>query len=159
MPDILQRHAAGIVFCLLLTASPVCAQSAEDLQSGGAAYYTFARPGQNTIRVVVLGGGQTGIYEVGENIDLAKLVALSQGVGGGQSETTVRLFRPENGKRTLLFEAEMEKFVASSDYPALKTGDIVRIETVQRRKFGWREVLRLVTTASSLIFAFDRLFN
>lgn len=159
MPDILQRHAAGVVFCLLLTASPVCAQQepAEALETSGTAFYRYAQTGQNTIQVAVLGGGQSGIYEVGADIDLAKLLALSKGLGGdGRSKITVQLYRPENGRRELMFEAKMEEFLARSEYPTLETGDIVRIETVQRQRFGWRDVLSIITTATTLVFTIDR---
>ena len=152
-------YVVGMALCLALAACPAWGQNFGNLQVDGTSYYRFAQPGQNTIRVIVLGGARSGVYEIGSNVDLAKLLALSGGPGGsGRSKTTVRLYRARDGSRERVFEAEMEDFMTRTEYPALQAGDTVRIETIERQRFGWREGLQLVTTIASLSFAIDRLF-
>jgi hypothetical protein len=131
-----------------LGAAPAHAQAAGDRQTGGTAYYTFARPGQNTIEVLVL-GGQAGVYQVGENINLGQLLALS-GSGGGdrRSRVKVLLFRRQQGTRTKILEEEIDDFASRAAYPALRDGDVVRIET--RERLNWRDVLQVTTSVTSL---------
>lgn len=128
------------------------------IQAGGTSYYTFARPGQNTIEVLVL-GGQSGIYEVGENINMGQLVALSGGGGGGGRRTrvTVRHFRLEDGQRKKILDQDLDDFAERSQYPSLQDGDVIRIETSQ--KIGWRDGLRIATTALSLTLTLLTVFD
>lgn len=155
--------AAGLTLCLMLVAGPAWAQAPTGAtgarEAGGTAYYTFARPGQNTIEVMVLGGGRSGIYEVGEDIDLGKLMALAGGGGGGGGNTkvTVHLFRAENGDRTRVLKEELGDFTERPTFPALEDGDVVRIETSQG--WGWREVLQITTAVTSLTFTVLRIFD
>jgi hypothetical protein len=144
----------------MLAAGPAWAQQGGTggMQTGGTAYYTFARPGQNTIEVLVLGGGRSGVYEIGENINLGKLMALSGG-GGGGSRTKVKVhhFRLENGKRNKILEENLDDLTDRPQYPPLRDGDVVRIETKQT--IGWRDGLRIVSTALSLTLTILTLFD
>lgn len=141
--------AAGLTLCLMLVAGPVQAQNPGGRQAGGTAYYTFARPGQNTIEVLVL-GGQSGIYQVGENINLGQLLALSGGggQGGRRSRVKIHLFRLQDGERRKILEEEIEAFASRSQYPSLQDGDVVRVET--RERLNWRDVLQVTTSVVSL---------
>jgi hypothetical protein len=151
--------AVVFVMVSLLGASPSLGQQIGDIQTGGTAFYTFARPGQNTIRVLVIGGGRSGIYEIGDNLELSELLALSGGGGAtGQTKTTVRLYRSTRDGRQEIFEARLKDFIErSAEHPSLQGGDLVQIETVQRQRFGWRDVLRIVTTGLTVVFAVERL--
>lgn len=158
---ILRCSAILVGLGLLLVASPVMGQQLPGgLEAGGTSYFTFSRPGQNTIEVIMLGDvGQSGLYRIGEDTDLSRLLALSGGPGGGnRGNTTVRLYRPTNGHRDLIFEAELDDFIAGSDaVPALETGDVIRVETSQG--FDWRDTVRILTAVSSLTFTILRLFD
>jgi protein involved in polysaccharide export with SLBB domain len=146
----------------MLVAGPVWAQQGGTggVQAGGTAYYTFARPGQNTIEVLVLGGGRSGIYEIGENINLGKLMALAGGGGaGGNAKVTVSLFRLEGGERTRVLRERLNALAERPEYPPLREGDVVRIEVRQSQQFGWRDALNIVTTLSSLTFTILRVFD
>ncbi len=158
MGDVRFHYAAGLTLCLMLIVGPAWAQGVGGREAGGTAYYTFARPGQNTIEVLVL-GGQAGIYQIGENINLGQLVALAGGGGRGGRRTKVRiyLFRIENGERRKVLEEGIGDFVERSQYPSLQEGDVVRIET--RQKFTWREILQVSTTALSLAITILTLFD
>ena len=157
------RYATGLALCLMLVAGPAWAQQqgTGGMQAGGTAYYTFARPGQNTIEVLVLGGGRSGIYEIGENINLGKLMALAGGGGGGggNAKVTVSLFRLDGGERTRVLRERLNALAERPQYPALQEGDLVRIEVRRREPFGWRDVLRISTAITSLTFTVLRIFD
>ncbi|MCS3650099.1 hypothetical protein GGQ08_001393 [Salinibacter ruber] len=153
------RYATGLALCLMLAAGPAWAQQqgTGGMQAGGTAYYTFARPGQNTIEVLVL-GGQSGIYEVGENINMGQLVALAGGGrGGGRTNVTVRHFRLKDGKRRKILDQDLDEFTERAQYPSLQDGDVIRLETSQG--WGWREVLQITTAVTSLTFTVLRIFD
>jgi protein involved in polysaccharide export with SLBB domain len=152
-------YVAGLVLCLLFTAGPALAQDLTgDRQAGGTAYYTFARPGQNTIEVLVL-GGQSGIYEIGEDVNLGQLMALSGGGGrgGSRSKVKVYLYRLQDGERRKILEEEIGNFAERPQYPSLQEGDVVRIET--RERLNWRDALRVTTTVLSLTLTILTLFD
>jgi hypothetical protein len=157
------RYTLGLTLCLMLVVGPAWAQQggASGMQAGGTAYYTFARPGQNTIEVLVLGGGQSGVYEIGENINLGKLMALAGagGGGGGRRETkvTIHLFRLENGNRTRVLKEGLGDLAERPVYPPLQEGDVVRIET--RQGLNWRDWLRITTSVTSLTLTFLNVFG
>ncbi|MFB6231465.1 MAG: hypothetical protein ABEL04_09935 [Salinibacter sp.] len=155
----------GVLSLLLVAAGPARGQQLpEGLQGGGTSYYTFARPGQNTIQVLLLGDvGQTGLYKIGENIDLARLLALSGGTGDvrtrgrfsfGRGDTKIRLYRPANGGRELIFKAELDQLVSKSDYPDLKSGDVIRVEN--QRPFPWFDVFQILTSAATFTLTIIR---
>jgi hypothetical protein len=144
----------------MLVVGPVWAQDLPGgREAGGTGYYTFARPGQNTIEVLVLGGGQSGIYEIGENINLGQLVALAGGGGRGGRRTKVRihLSRLENGRRSKILEEGIGDFTDRPQYPSLQEGDVVRIEN--REKLSWRDWLQVSTSVLSLTFTILTLFD
>jgi hypothetical protein len=160
MGDVRFYYTAGLTLCLLLVVGPAWAQDLPGgREAGGTAYYTFARPGQNTIEVLVLGGGQSGIYEIGENINLGQLMALAGGGGRGGRRTKVKvhLFRLENGGRRKILEEEIGDLAERPQYPSLQEGDVVRIET--RQKLNWRDGLRIATTALSLTLTILTIFD
>lgn len=160
---------APLWMVLLLATAPCDAWGQNrpgEMRTDGSSYHMFARPGQNTIQVLVLGDvGQPGMYEIGEGLDLAQLLALSGGPGlqrsaRNRSETTLRLYRPQDGQRELIFEAEMEGFMREREaYPSLRQGDVFQVETVERERFGWRDALRILTAAATVTFSIERLLN
>lgn len=146
----------------MLVVGPVWAQGTTGgRQAGGTAYYTFARPGQNTIEVLILGGGRGGMYEIGEDVNLGQLMALAGGAGGGggsnRTKIKIHLYRVENGGRRKLLEEEIGDFAERRQFPSLQDGDVVRIET--RRKIDWRDGLQIASTALSLTFTILTLFD
>lgn len=135
------------------------------LQSEGTSYHIFARPGQNTVQVMVVGSGiQTGLYELGEGTDLEQLVALggySPGVRQARNERTVtiELYRDDaDGNRTLVYESSLDGLVAAQQAaPVLQMGDVARVEVIDRERFSWRDGLRIVTAGASLALIIERL--
>jgi len=150
----------------MLGALPPLAQAQfSGLQSQGTNYYTFARPGENTIQILMLGDtGRDGIYEIGEGTDLAEFIALAGGAGESplsprqRRDITVRILRmDDDGQRRTVYESSVEDMLERSDYPTLQRDDVLRIRVRQREVFGWRDALQIVTTASTLILLVDRI--
>ena len=159
MGDVRVHYTAGLALFLMLVLAPVQAQDLGGRQAGGTAYFTFARPGQNTIEVLVLGGGQAGIYEIGEDINLGQLMALAGGGGrtGRRTKVRIHLYRLENGRRAKVLGERIEDLAARSRYPSLQDGDVVRIETLER--FNWRDYLRISSTILGLTITILTLFD
>lgn len=156
----------GLLLLLGLAAADTRAQDLTGgLQSEGTSYHVFARPGQNTIQVMVLGSGiQAGLYEIGEGTDLAQLVALSSyepGVRRARDErvVTIQLYRDNaRGQRRLAYDSSLDRLVATqTSYPTLQTGDIVRVEVVDRERFSWRDGLQIFTAAAAIALTLERL--
>jgi len=159
MGDVRVLYTTGLALFLMLVVRPVQAQDLGGRQAGGTAYFTFARPGQNTIEVLVLGGRQAGIYEIGEDINLGQLMALAGGGGREGRRTKVRLYlyRLEGGQRTRVLKEGMEDFASRSQYPSLQDGDVIRIET--RERFNWRDILQISGTVLGLTTTILTLFD
>lgn len=159
------RTLSWIGLLALLVAPPAQAQSfGGQVEASGVPYHVFTRPGEPTIEVMVMGSGSAGIYKIGIETNLGELLALTSG-GALSSESarqrtnvTIRLYRTEEGARTVIYEEEMEDALAApSAYPDLQDGDVLVVETRVRERFGWRDGLRVLTSLSSLILLVDRL--
>lgn len=152
-------------FGLLCALPPVVQAQFTGLQSQGTSFYTFARPGESTIQILMLGDtGRDGIYEIGEGTDLAEFIALAGGAGEGplsprqRRDVTIRLLRmDDDGQRRIIYEASVDELVERMDYPTLQRDDVLRIRVRQRQRFGWRDALQIVSGASTVILLVDRI--
>ena len=135
-----------------------------DIETAGTSYHVFARPGEATVQILVLGDGG-GIYKIGAETKLDEFLALIGGAPGfgvrtSQSRTsvTIQLYRVEGGRRTLVYEAPMEQmFTEPGQYPRLQDGDVFVVETKERNRIGWRDVLSVVTGISAIVLLVARL--
>ena len=137
-----------------------------DIESQGTAYHVYARPGDATVQVLVMGLG-SGIYEVSSGTRLDELLALIGGATGStfgaqssnmRRTTTLRLYRLNDEERTLLYESSVEEMLMHpGTYPELQDGDLFLVETMLRSRLEWRDALRLIMTTASLILIIDRL--
>lgn len=162
------RTASIALLLLVAGVTPVSAQQnflgTEEIIASGTNYFTFARPGEATIRILVVGAGG-GIYEVGQNIRMDEFLALLGGAPsfatqnpGTKTNVDIQLFRTEGGQRTLLYEQDLEQMILEpAAYPTLQHQDLFVINTVTRSRFGWRDGLSVVTGVSSLVLLLDRL--
>lgn len=133
------------------------------IAEGGISYHAFVRPGEATVRVLVLGDRGSGIYEVGAETDLASLLALTGGVTTTPRErqdvrqVTIRLLRMREGRREAVYEASQETLLTEpGQYPELREGDVVAVEVLERRPFGWRDGISIVTAVAALALAVER---
>jgi hypothetical protein len=136
----------------------------EDTRTNAGTYHYFVPPGAATVRVEVLGAvRQTGLYEVGEGTDLGRLYALTGGIlrlpdrEGVEADAVLRLYRPDGSGRRLVHVDSLEYGTVRPPYPALADGDVVAVEVVTRRRFGWRDALQVVSAVGVVVLAVERL--
>jgi len=133
--------------------------------ASGVSYHEFAKAGEATVEVLVMGSGGSGIYILGVGTTLDQLLALIGGVpmtstSNTQTRVTLRLFREEAGTRRLVYEAELTRLLTEpSAYPALQDGDVftVEVESRVRRPFTWREGFFLFNSLVSAAFLIERI--
>ena len=132
----------------------------DQLESVGAAHYVFAKKGQATNKLLVLGNvGSPGVYQVGVDIDLDELLALSGGMEvTEEAKITVRLYREGSGRRNLIYEAQIDRVLAEPGlYPPLRDGDVLTVESKERNRVTlqtWLSILTGVSTVALLINTF-----
>ena len=130
----------------------------------GMSYHVFAKPGEVTVRILVLGEAG-GIYDVGESTQVDEFLALIGGAPGfgvrssqNRTKVTIQLYRDEGIRRRLVYEAPMEEmFQEPGQYPDLQDGDIFVVEVIEKSRISWRDVLSVVTSISSLVLLIVRL--
>ena len=140
---------------LSLPVVPAVAQpltTPDGVVASGTSYSIFARPGEETIEVLVVGDAGTGIYVIGRSVTLPELVAL-QGVGTYRSvpdvKTTVTVRVLRSG--SVIYEAEYDEvYIQPAATPTLEESDVVDIGIVTEQKFGWRDTLRVTAALSSV---------
>lgn len=133
------------------------------------AYFYHARPGEATVQVSVWGTiPRPGIYEIPDTTDLDKLLTMAGGAplearqeGREPPQITVRLYRSQQGERSLQFESPLRQMLEGEpQYPALRDDDIVVVETVRAREpFGWRDALSVASALGSLTLLALRIFT
>ena len=138
----------------------------DDIETSGTSYHVFAKEGEATVEIMVLGSvGRPGVYVIGTEIELDQLMALTGGTSFETSattktRTTVRIFRKIPDRRELLYEAPIDRMMTEPGrYPPLQDGDIVLVESIteERTPFTWREVLSIISSIASLVLIYDRI--
>lgn len=163
----LLERPLGVLLVFLSLASVAHAQEfgrLEQIETNAPLYY-FLRPGEATTRVYLWGSiPAPGYYEVGPGVTLEQLLTLSGGPliptesQGSRVETTVRLYRQQDGARALLYERGLVEFLQRpADAPDLVDGDVVVVESVTNEVFNWRDALTITTAVLALAIAVDRL--
>ena len=70
---------------------------------------------------------------------------------------TISLFRPTSGSIEPIYESEiLDGSLYSQDYPALREGDVFRVDVVERTRFNWRDALQIITAGASAYLVFER---
>ncbi|MEM1144592.1 MAG: hypothetical protein AAGI88_18585 [Pseudomonadota bacterium] len=164
-------RSACVAVCVALLAAPLLSAQEigrfEQIETNTAPYYFHLKPGEATTQVYVWGAVVLpGVYEVGATTDLGKLLSLAGGpatsrpvIEPGSRTSTIKLFRAEEGRRLLLYEALVEDMIEEpSAYPALRDGDVITVEIHEARGFGWRDGISLIGALAALGLAVDRLF-
>lgn len=152
---------------VLSSAVPALAQrNPTDVISQGTSYHVFAQPGEATMEILVLGDAASGVYVVGEGVNLSKFLALVGGAGGERTSPdvevnkTIRLLREEGGQRAVVYEAPLEELLRNpAGYPSLRGGDVFTVETEVRQRFRLRETLSIVSSLASLTLLTIRLIE
>lgn len=139
------------------------AQSLSDYEASGISFSRFVRPGEASIQIWVISDNRSGIYEIGDGINLGELIVLT-GTGPGimttreRRRTTIRVFRETGASRNLIYESSLEDMVREpSLYPDLNNGDVIMLETRVKQRFQWRDALSVISAASTTILLVDRI--
>ena len=121
----------------------------EQTRQNTTGYYYHHLPGEATIQVQVEGTVlYPGLYEVGTETDLRRVLALAGGprydVRDRQSDRRVelRILRPYAGQ---IYAATLaDAAVNPSVIPPLRHDDVLLVDVIERRRFGWQDAATIV---------------
>ena len=127
-------------------------------------YFFHFQPGDETVQVTVWGSvAQPGNYIVTAGTDLGAVLRLAGGppVGVTESRTrltiTIELYRENAGRRSAVYAEPFEVMLQEPGRnPVLQDGDVVMVEMLIKRRFDWRDGLRIMTAMTSLLVLVDR---
>jgi hypothetical protein len=139
----------------------------EDTHSNVDAYFYHVQQGAASVQVYVMGTVQApGLYEVSEGTHLGQLLALSGGPQlspqrrASDRQVTIRLFRPTGYGERPLYEERLDRAVAHpAAYPALRDGDVMTVEVLEKDKFSWRDIFTVVGAVSALALAVENVVS
>lgn len=160
---------SGLLLLVLaaLLATPAVSYAQDDDESAlrRVNFYRFVEPGQATMRVAVWGDVTApGRYEIVAGTDLLDLLFLAGGTSEGVRRTnerrtsTVRVSRKMGDVWSVVFEAPLDAITAQQrPYPNLQDGDALKVDTVVRRTFGWRDTFTVIGAVGTLVLVAERL--
>lgn len=119
----------------------------------------YGRPGYPRVTVYIWGNANSGVWTVEEGTDLLEYVSVAAEVDFTQNPETrvkniLRLYRKGQGTDEPAFEASLSDiFSRQTTYPTLQNGDVLVIETIQRRAFFYRfrEAIQIAGTLASVV--------
>ncbi len=121
----------------------------EQMRSNSTGYYYNHLPGEATIQVQVEGAVlYPGLYEVGVDTDLRRVLALAGGprldVRDRDSDRRVdiRLLRPSEG--AIYVSTLASASVRPDQIPALRHDDTILVDVISKRRFGWQDAATLI---------------
>lgn len=129
----------------------------EQTRHNTTGYYYHHLPGEATIQIQVEGTVlYPGLYEVSAETDLRRVLALAGGprydVRDRQSDRRVeiRLLRPHAGQ---IYGATLaDAAVNPTVIPALRHDDVLLVDVIERRRFGWQDAATLVGALGTFAF-------
>lgn len=144
---------------LAVTPEPAAAQDvAAGITTSESGVMDYGRPGYPRVRIYLWGNAQQGVWTVEEGTDLLEYLSVAtQGDFRESAENrvrnVVRLYRKGQTTGEPVFKSRVEKiFARQVDYPQLRDGDVLVMETIERRRlFTFRQISRIVGTAASLV--------
>jgi protein involved in polysaccharide export with SLBB domain len=158
---------AFTVAAALALAAPADAQVADLIRSrySPAAYYNYGEPGDVTILVSVWGTVRNpGLYEVPSQTTLTTLFSLAGGplatVRQKQNKRWINARLTRGRSQDIVFETTMENEILSLETdPALQSGDVLTVETVERAGVSWRDVFPVIAAVASVALAAERVLR
>jgi hypothetical protein len=151
-----------------LSAAPAAAQPADSLglrygaveerQTNAQGYYFFVLPGEPTKQVSVWGTVRLpGVYVVSADADLSEVLSLAGGPllsaipDRTQRDVTIRVYHTEGAARSLAYEAPLAQMVREPGaHPALRSGDVIEVETRDTRLRDYRDTLAIVASIGTV---------
>ena len=152
-----------LLVCVLFAGRGYAQTSTVPLELSGVSYHKYFSAGELTLQVFLISSaGGTGIYEIGTDTRLMELVTLAGFAPHARSSGTTRridisVIRPRLGNEPI-YKSRIEDFVLEPErHPALEEGDVVMVDSEQRRRFSWRDAVQIISGASSLILLVTRI--
>jgi hypothetical protein len=153
---------AGFLF--ISTPIPVQAQeptTAEILSAvNNPTVKEYGRAGYPKITVYVWGNADTGVWRVEEKTDLLEFVSVVSRIRMANRDPdrrqieTLRIYREQTPQSDddPFFEKRVETLFSSRDnYPSLKEGDILVLESRAKNRFTWRDIARVTGTVAAVV--------
>jgi hypothetical protein len=164
----MNRIAPLLLLTLLLgLAPPAAAQfvpNPTEVRATGIPYRMYARPGEPTIQVQMLGEIASGIYVVGTTTNLGDLLVmagganLSEGSPNVERTVTIRLMRQRGDIREVVYESDVHRMLREPGaYPTLQDGDLITVTSTVRPRYTFRETIGLVSSLASITLLLLRL--
>lgn len=130
-------------------------------------HFYFAQPGEITKRVSVWGTVRApGTYFIRREVDLIELLSLAGGPSLNslaedvERTVTIRVYRLEGQQRILAYEETLVDMIADpGTYPALVNDDVVEVETIDDRKWTFRDTITVIGAVSTTVLALERLYS
>ena len=153
------RPAALVLSLLCLVPDGASAQSLLSPSEETAYMHHYARPGRATISVYVWGTVEfPGIWRVEREVDLVEFLSALRVPEVGQSDartsrrTVLRIYRKAANQRSMTYQASLDELLTQQAiYPTLEDEDVLQVETISRKRLGWRDIGTIVGTVSSLV--------
>lgn len=127
----------------------------------------YARPGQPTMTIYVMGGsGDAGIWQVERDIDFIEFLTLLnvarplQERQDRRTKIVLRLYRGQSSRRDLIYEASLEETVEGEEpTPTLTNGDVLIVEPVTRSRLTVRTISSIISAVSGITLLAIRFSN
>ncbi|MEL6615169.1 MAG: hypothetical protein AAFQ43_05500 [Bacteroidota bacterium] len=163
----LSALALAVVFALPASAQTPSVGYVGEVPTNSPNHFYYAQPGEIPTRVSVWGTVRApGTYFVRPGVDLAEVLSLAGGpLLNPRSEdidrdVTIRVYRMEGDQRILSYEEKLIDMIAEPGaYPALQNEDVVEVETVEDRRWTFRDTVTVIGAAATSIVALERLYN
>lgn len=160
-----KQIAVAAVLCAAWSFGAFAPSHAQNVGTDLPFINTFARPGQPTIQVYILGSvGASGIWRIEPQTDLIELLSAARVAGIGQDQpdyrqrVNLRIYRAIEGDRQKIYDEQLNNVLAEgAAYPPLQAGDVIEVETERRRTIGLALLSQIVGAASSLTLLVLRL--
>ncbi|MEM1056860.1 MAG: hypothetical protein AAGI52_15155 [Bacteroidota bacterium] len=130
-------------------------------------HFFYARAGELTKRVSVWGTVRaSGTYFVRQNVDLVELLSLAGGPSlnaraeDNERIVTIRVYRLEGDQRILAYEETLVDMIADpAAYPEILDNDVVEVETVEDRRWTFRDTVTVISAVSTTVLALERIYS
>lgn len=156
--------AAGVCFLFLSPTEAVAQDPPSSLAEPGASQQTkdYGRSGYPRVQIYLWGNANGGVWTVEEGTDLLEFLSASATGNFNESPETrtrnvLKIYRDGQVGEEPAFEMRIEDiFARQSEHPELQSGDVLVVESIQRRRFftfrNISQVAGTIASVASLVF-------
>lgn len=159
---------AGALLTLIAPQQAMSQEAIPEFSELGATSQTndYGRPGYPRVRIYLWGNAQNGVWTVEEGTDLLEFLSASATGNFNRSTETrpkniLKVYRRGQVGQDPAFEMGMrEIFARQNEFFDLQNGDVLVVESVQKRRYftfrGISRVTGTIASVASLIFLIQR---